>query len=228
MLHSLLSCSCLCLLGLFIFPGATRSLFWGVPQRRPSKDAVSLMKRELLASIGRARREGGSAAGRDAIFSAVEKLEGLAVNTKSSLTGTWSLVYSTRASKASSSAGSAIDNLSNSVYATLFRFLPRLAGGAEESDGQLATNTQVIDMEAGTIENTVKIRRPFPLTLEVNGEARQSEVPDTIDVIFTACKVNGLPIPLPRPKGSLCTTYCDDSLRISRGGQGGLFVVSRI
>lgn len=226
MLRSLLSCSCLCLLSLFIFPGA-RSLFWGAQPRRPSKEAVSLMKRELLVSIGSARREGGSAAGRDAIFSAVEKLEGLAVNTKSSLTGTWSLVYSTRASKASSSS-SAIDTLSNSVYATLFRFLPRLAGGAEESDGQLATNTQVIDMEAGTIENTVKIRRPFPLTLEVNGEARQSEVPDTIDVIFTACKVNGLPIPLPRPKGSLCTTYCDDSLRISRGGQGGLFVVSRI
>ena len=34
-------------------------------------------------------------------------------------------------------------------------------------------------------------------------------------------------LPLPRPRGTLAVTYCDESLRISRGGRGGIFVTSR-
>ena len=205
------------------------SLFWGLQKKTtPSKKQTSAFKSELLDSIGKARRRDG---GKDGIISAVERLEslGLAVDPKS-LTGKWSLVYSTRSSKVSirSSSSSTIDRISNALYGFLFKFLPRLAGGAEETDGQLATNIQAIDLVSGTIENTVQIRRPFPLTLVVDGEARQSETPDTIEVIFTACRVNGLAIPLPRPKGTLRTTFCDESLRVSRGGQGGLFVVKRL
>jgi len=37
-----------------------------------------------------------------------------------------------------------------------------------------------------------------------------------------------LALPLPRPTGSLRTTFCDSDLRVSRGGQGGVFVVKRI
>ena len=36
-----------------------------------------------------------------------------------------------------------------------------------------------------------------------------------------------LRLPLPRPRGTLCVTFCDETLRISRGGRGGLFVTSR-
>ena len=37
-----------------------------------------------------------------------------------------------------------------------------------------------------------------------------------------------LQLPLPRPKGVLRNTFCDDTLRISRGGRGGLFITSRL
>ena len=37
-----------------------------------------------------------------------------------------------------------------------------------------------------------------------------------------------LRVPLPRPVGSLCTTHCDEDLRISRGGRGGVFVLRRL
>ena len=37
-----------------------------------------------------------------------------------------------------------------------------------------------------------------------------------------------LALPLPRPTGSLRTTFCDSDLRVSRGGQGGVFVVKRM
>ena len=36
-----------------------------------------------------------------------------------------------------------------------------------------------------------------------------------------------LRIPLPSPRGSLTTTFVDDTLRISKGGKGGLFVAAR-
>ena len=38
----------------------------------------------------------------------------------------------------------------------------------------------------------------------------------------------GLVVPLPRPVGTLRTTFCDADLRISRGGRGGVFVLRRI
>ena len=38
----------------------------------------------------------------------------------------------------------------------------------------------------------------------------------------------GLVVPLPRPVGSLRTTFCDATLRVSRGGRGGVFVLKRL
>ena len=37
-----------------------------------------------------------------------------------------------------------------------------------------------------------------------------------------------LKLPLPRPVGSLRTTFCDDNVRIARGGRGGVFVTKRV
>ena len=34
--------------------------------------------------------------------------------------------------------------------------------------------------------------------------------------------------PLPRPRGTLDTTFCDDTMRISRGGRGGVFILTRM
>ena len=38
----------------------------------------------------------------------------------------------------------------------------------------------------------------------------------------------GLVVPLPRPVGSLRTTFCDATLRVSRGARGGVFVLKRL
>ena len=37
-----------------------------------------------------------------------------------------------------------------------------------------------------------------------------------------------LRLPLPRPRGVLKNTFCDDTLRLSRGGRGGVFITSRL
>ena len=37
-----------------------------------------------------------------------------------------------------------------------------------------------------------------------------------------------LRLPLPRPVGSLRTTHCDEDLRVSRGGRGGVFLLKRM
>ena len=37
-----------------------------------------------------------------------------------------------------------------------------------------------------------------------------------------------LRVPLPRPVGSLRTTFCDEEIRVSRGGRGGVFVLRRM
>lgn len=69
----------------------------------------------------------------------------------------------------------------------------------------------------------------------VNGEVSTMEAGEAaqLSVTFTdfAIKLGrGMPVrlPLPRPVGSLCTTYCDADLRISRGGRGGIFVLRRL
>ena len=74
------------------------------------------------------------------------------------------------------------------------------------------------------------------------GSAPLVEPPRQLDVTFTECSFavragkndaapegeGALRIPLPRPLGSLRTTHCDDELRISRGGRGGVFVLKRL
>lgn len=54
-----------------------------------------------------------------------------------------------------------------------------------------------------------------------------------LSVVFEECTVElgslrPLRIPLPRPVGTLRTTYCDAALRISRGGRGGVFILKRL
>jgi hypothetical protein len=48
------------------------------------------------------------------------------------------------------------------------------------------------------------------------------------DANGTLASAGPLKLPLPRPVGSLRTTFCDDDIRIARGGRGGVFVTKRI
>lgn len=104
-------------------------------------------------------------------------------------------------------------------------------------------NQQDIYLAQRKILNTVtitpkqnKMFLPLPFTLPkttiiVEGEISiDPATPSTTSVIFTRSKFSppNIAIPLPRPKGSIVTTFCDEDLRISRGGQGGLFIVNRL
>ena len=193
------------------------------------------LKRAVLQSVARARRDGDASS----IIAAVERLEQSVAGKKidlKSLSGAWSLVYSTRASSANTPSSS---SLTSALYKFFFKYLPFLAGssGADEAAStSLAANIQEIDLNIGTIINTVTLNSkvlPFGLRLciVVKGECSPSPArpDDTIDVVFTSFSLNdALVIPLPRPKGSLRTTFCDGDFRVGRGGQGGLFLVKRV
>ena len=67
----------------------------------------------------------------------------------------------------------------------------------------------------------------------VEGECEPGEVADVLRVTFTRTSValdGGAPIRLrlPRPVGTVANSYCDDDLRVSRGGRGGVFVLRRL
>lgn len=72
-----------------------------------------------------------------------------------------------------------------------------------------------------------------PLQLKVNGDVAAMGDVSMLQVTFTDFEVQmgamgSLAVPLPRPVGTLRSTYCDDDLRISRGGRGGIFVLRRL
>ena len=55
-----------------------------------------------------------------------------------------------------------------------------------------------------------------------------ANVPNEVEVCFISTTINGIKIPLPRPIGTLTTVFNDGDIRISRGGQGGVFIVKKI
>lgn len=161
--------------------------------------------------------------------------------------GEWSLIYSTKQpSSTSLLSPSVVDVVSGQLYKIFFKFAPFLAGGQEDSRGlvQQVSNKQLIDLVNGKVLNTVTLKSlPIlnkPATIKVCGEVEEVldqggiTVPGLLTVIFTEFSFiigdDGRPVqlPLPRPRGSLRTTFCDSDLRVSRGGQGGVFVVKRM
>ena len=158
----------------------------------------------------------------------------------SSIEGRWNLVWSTQDKEKKSNRNSniqdlpALQMLSDNLYAVFFKFAPQLAGAnSGQVDVSETRNEQVIDLQAGSIRNKVDIKNtpfPFPpLTIAVNGEcALRQGSPDVVDVTFTSTEINGVRLPLPRPKGTLETVFNDGELRISRGGQGGVFVCTKM
>lgn len=109
------------------------------------------------------------------------------------------------------------------------------------------SNTQIIDLESESINNKVIVRPKVGPTLQIEvkglvapaknenensgsdkGDKGRINSKKVVSVVFTDFSLNGLRLPLPRPRGLLSTAFCDEDLRISRGGRGGLFVVKRI
>lgn len=102
---------------------------------------------------------------------------------------------------------------------------------------------QDIDVYTGKVVNVVDMspKKLFGLKdvsfrIVVNGEITPlNQLPQEcsnnanyVGVTFTSFQLGKFSIPLPRPKGTLLTTYCDSVMRLSRGGKGGLFVVQRV
>lgn len=139
-----------------------------------------------------------------------------------------------------------VQEVTKTLYSVFFKFAPWLAGSAE-TNRTGARNVQVVDVDAGVVRNEVELdvaslpTLPMStLTIGVDGEietedalARRAFVTFTsfdVQLRFARgeAKTPKVSIPLPRPRGSLNTTFCDDSMRISRGGRGGVFILTRL
>ena len=150
-----------------------------------------------------------------------------------------------------------VQEVTKVLYGMFFKFAPWLAGSAE-TNRTGARNIQVVDVDAGTVRNEVDLDVPrlptfadvvewgdkrssttSTLKIGVDGEievedglARRAYVTFTrFDAQVQFARDRATPkvsFPLPRPRGSLNTTFCDDSMRISRGGRGGVFVLTRL
>ena len=139
-----------------------------------------------------------------------------------------------------------VQEVTKTLYSVFFKFAPWLAGSAE-TNRTGARNVQLVDVDAGVVRNEVELdvaslpTLPMStLTIGVDGEietedalARRAFVTFTsfdVQLRFARgeAKTPKVSIPLPRPRGSLNTTFCDDSMRISRGGRGGVFILTRL
>lgn len=129
--------------------------------------------------------------------------------------------------------------LTDTIYKTLFQFLPALAGGQDlqsTAQGPQVRNEQLVDLKRGVVDNQVDVvlGRGNGLRIGVRGTVQPISA-SSLEVIFTEWSLGQLRqrepflrLPLPRPRGGLETTFCDETLRLSRGGRGGLFVLKRL
>jgi hypothetical protein len=147
----------------------------------------------------------------------------------------------------------AFPRVSDRLYKAFFAFAPALAGSAE-TNAKGVSNTQVVDLKNGSVDNVVDAQLPWPLgevRVGVRGEIEALDADAReVAVTFTEWEIGPKPpsgetasgdwkpnrtpttptlrLPLPRPRGVLRNTFCDSTMRVSRGGRGGVFVVSRV
>ena len=148
-----------------------------------------------------------------------------------------------------------IQEITRTLYGVFFTFAPWLAGSAE-TNRRGARNAQTVDLVAGVVRNEVELDLIGPTTMSrfsrasqkncvtvcigVDGEVNSEDaLARDAEVTFTSFDVRArfggetptsptLTLPLPRPRGRLTTTFCDETMRVSRGGQGGVFVLTRL
>ena len=207
-------------------------------------------KGAVLTAIGQLSRTPTPAAQR-AVLSAVSELESCGENSAAP-DGRWALLFSTQVAVPGSSsqrpegALPVIQPLIDFTYGLFFRVAPALAGSTAAGGG---SNEQYVSLAERCVDNRVRVPLPgwfrsfLPssrvLEIRVEGEVREADEPDLLAVTFRECSfalsAGGdaeegprLRVPLPRPVGTLRTTHCDEEMRISRGGRGGVFVLKRL
>lgn len=204
-------------------------------------------KSTLLSRVAALRKE-PTVAARNAVLLAIQDLETNNV-IDAPPDGRWSLIFSTQAETPDPNRPGAnvLQPLIDATYGAFFKVAPALAG-AQQDGGSGASNEQMLSLSTGIVENRVRIPLPFAQSsleicvdgaVEAGSTEPQQRQPQLLDVTFTECSFairrgakdedgNALRIPLPRPVGTLRTTHCDDELRVSRGGRGGVFVLKRL
>lgn len=217
----------------------------------PPPPVVAQRKSDLKTSLADLRRQ-PSKPTRDSLLCAIADLE--ACNTiDASPAGRWALIFSTQASEPDprQQGRSPVQPLIDATYALFFKVAPALAGAQQDGGaGGGGSNEQSVDLSQGVVENRVRV--PLPdgvfgggaVEIFVDGEVSASSADKALlDVAFTECSFRWAPkggsggagdrrgslrVPLPRPVGTLRTTFCDEELRVSRGGRGGVFVLRRL
>ena len=218
-----------------------------------SSEASSSLKKELLSIIASSRKANTieTRAKKREILDKVLELEKEAsakLDLEGDIQGRWSLVYSTDddENKAMFMLDDANDKvvkeILDSLYKFFFAFAAPLAGGFSSSDtakrkergGELfksIRNEQIVDLTNESVENFVDLEILGRETrVVVRGEIKPLDKNQRkVQVTFTDWSFDNLvTLPLPRPTGGLENTYCDETMRISRGSRGGVFITTRI
>ena len=203
-------------------------------KKREILEAISALEKEALVSSRRRRMI------LDANDDDAKKI--------SSIEGRWSLVYST--SDDENKAMFALDDANDKIvkdildalYAFFFAFAAPFAGGFQSETykkkgrgGEVfiksIRNEQIVDLKNGRVENLVDVEILGRETrVVVRGEIKLlDENQEKVQVTFTDWSFGDVvTLPLPRPTGGLENTYCDETMRISRGSRGGVFITTRI
>ncbi|CAL6402969.1 unnamed protein product [Bathycoccus prasinos] len=215
--------------------------------------ASSSLKKELLSIIASSRKANTNEtrAKKREILNKVLELEKEAsakLDLEGDIQGRWSLVYSTDddENKAMFMLDDANDKvvkeILDSLYKFFFAFAAPLAGGFSSSEtakrkergGELfksIRNEQIVDLTNESVENFVDLEILGRETrVVVRGEIKPLDKNQRkVQVTFTDWSFDNLvTLPLPRPTGGLENTYCDETMRISRGSRGGVFITTRI
>jgi len=217
-----------------------------------SSPSLSSLKRELLNLVAASRKANAmdARAKKREILEAVAKLENEAPDEREldgDVQGSWALVYSTDddENKAMFMLNDANDKLVKDIldalYKFFFAFAAPLAGGfsgaetkKERGGGELLRsirNEQIVDLTRKRVENFVDLEILGRKTrVVVRGEIKPlDEFNRKVQVTFTDWSFDDfVTLPLPRPTGGLENTYCDETMRISRGSRGGVFITTRL
>ena len=202
-------------------------------KKREILEAISALEKEALVSSRRRRM----------ILDANDDAKKI-----SSIEGRWSLVYSTSddENKAMFVLDDANDkivkDILDALYAFFFAFAAPFAGGFQSETykkkgrgGEVfiksIRNEQIVDLKNGRVENLVDVEILGRETrVVVRGEIKLLDKnQEKVQVTFTDWSFGDVvTLPLPRPTGGLENTYCDETMRISRGSRGGVFITTRI
>jgi len=149
------------------------------------------------------------------------------------------LIYSTRLDSSQTQQQletDLIQKATGALYKVFFKFAPFLAGSQDTGGKTSVSNEQIVDLDSGLVDNRVQVSLPAgrKLCIRVYGEVEPTATDLELKVTFTGWEIGleggpgPLKLPLPRPVGSLRTTFVDQELRIGRGGRGGVFVTKRV